>query len=596
MRIKNIKLHNFLSYKDIDLQFLDSCNDEPTIYIIDGINLDAGEDSKNGIGKSVLTSEAVMYNLYGKAIRGSKKQISLNNMVKYGADKMSNEIEYFINSDEGDCELTILRTKELDSISQTAVSIDGIEKTKRTKRLSDKDIRTFIDLEPEVFSQVILYYKDSPNLLTLNNGQRLDFFKTIIDLSIIDEYFAAIKDFKINNEKKMFTLETNRKSVKEILDIVSTDSSKFNDFIIEQIDKYTKELKKYTDTPEKTTSELEKVKTILSNKIKTTRNSLNTVTGNIAYENSCAGKIKTETEKMRSLSNIMCPTCKQIVSIEHTSAIIDKYSEEIDDVAQNLNALNIEKIEFERRIKNDTEDLDIIINEINEINTSEIFRKNKISTLKNEISKLTKDLNKQNTTDDTIDKKEFYEKKFIGYDRALNLTHEWQKIIEYWYNTFSPKSLLRNTIIKKYIAILSDIFEYYLSTLYQEIVGKIDIDEDSQIEIMLFKDGYETSYYQLSSGEKKRIDVALMLALYEFTTHLNPNIPKFLILDEIFDSCDVPGRIAMMETLIDVQKRHLVDIFLISHIEIPEDVIPENTNIKYIQITKKDKCSTASIT
>jgi energy-coupling factor transporter ATP-binding protein EcfA2 len=92
----------------------------------------------------------------------------------------------------------------------------------------------------------------------------------------------------------------------------------------------------------------------------------------------------------------------------------------------------------------------------------------------------------------------------------------------------------------------------------------------------------------MSSGERKRIDVAMILSLYEFTSHIKPNLPKFLILDEIFDSLDYPGVNAVIETLNDVQKRHQIDLYLISHISIPISY----DNVKNILVSKKDKNST----
>ena len=126
-----------------------------------------------------------------------------------------------------------------------------------------------------------------------------------------------------------------------------------------------------------------------------------------------------------------------------------------------------------------------------------------------------------------------------------------------------------------------------------EIIGKIEIDDDSNIDIILYKDKYETNYWQMSSGERKRVDIAMLLSLYEFTSYIKPNMPKFLILDEIFDSLDAPGISSVLDTLIDVQNRHNIDLFLISHIAIP--INTTNLNVKNILVSKKDKISAAKI-
>ena len=83
----------------------------------------------------------------------------------------------------------------------------------------------------------------------------------------------------------------------------------------------------------------------------------------------------------------------------------------------------------------------------------------------------------------------------------------------------------------------------------------------------------------------------MILSLYEFTSYIKPNLPKFLILDEVFDSLDSPGISAVIETLIDVQKRHEIDLFIISHIAVPIN----SENVKNILVTKKDKNSNVKI-
>ena len=72
---------------------------------------------------------------------------------------------------------------------------------------------------------------------------------------------------------------------------------------------------------------------------------------------------------------------------------------------------------------------------------------------------------------------------------------------------------------------------------------------------------------------------------------MNKNIAKFLILDECLDNLDGYGRECVIDTLVDVQKRHNIDIFLISHTEIPLDNIPEDVIIKKLLVTKRDKNS-----
>ncbi len=593
MRIKSIKLKNFLSFGNVNLNLIQNINDDPTLYVIDGINYDNdSEDASNGSGKSALIGESITYNIYGKGLRGTRTKVRLNDMIKYGCQNMFNEVEYLIETSDGPKSLVITRSKQLDGASTVNVSIDGEEKTKRTKQLSDKDIKLFINILPEVFSQVIIYYRDNINLLSMNYGQRLDFFKNVIDLSLIDDYYNKIKDFKNMNDRFLDKLTYNYKNTKEIIDIVDENRDKYKIYLESKLNELYNELKileskKFEDTEflETKLSELDKQLGELDKVILDCQS-------NITYTRKNMDKLEKELKKIDSLVDVECPTCKQYVPKKHIDSISERYKNELNTLSNELNKLlnNLDQANAEKRKIN--KDKSNLKEKIDKINNAKILNKQNIKNIKIEINKLENEIKElQNTNNDTVDKNK-YEKRLEAITRAINIRNNWKQNSEYWYNLFAPKSLLRSAIIRRYINVLSDIFEYYVSKLYNnEILSKIEIDDDGQIDILLYKDNFETNYWQMSSGERKRIDIAMMFSLYEFTSYLNPNIPRFLILDEIFDSLDYPGIRAVTEALLDVQQRHKVDLFVISHIPLPLEDLNTSTKIKHVLVTKRDKTS-----
>lgn len=599
MRIKSIRLQNFLSYADSELIVHQTPDELPTIYIIDGLNLDVENDGNagNGTGKSAFFSESIFYNIYSMGLRGNKKRFKVTDMVRYGTENMSNIVEYFIKNDNDYSDLKISRSKKIDGANTVSVVIDNDEKTKRTKRLSDKDIKSFIDLVPDVFSQIVMYYKDNITLLEMNYGQRLDFFKTIIDLSIMDDYYNAARDFRIDNDKKLFELELQIKNCNDVIEILSKDSNKYLSFVENQVNELTNKLTAAKNEALIDTDALEEEKNNISDIINKYNKQANEIQAKIVYENRCASSIKEEALKIKELSGAVCPTCKQNVPNEYVDVVIKKYLEQINVIINNVNKLNAEKTNIEQILNENSRKLSEINEKYNKAITANRIRANNIQTIQNELNKYQRELEKIKSNEDnkSTESKEYYEQQLIELQNEYNKRQEYQEDTNYWYEMLAPTSLFRSTIIKKYVNLLSDTFEYYISSLYNsEIVGKILVNDDGQIDIVLFKDGYEANYWQLSSGEKKRISIALMLSLYEFTTALNPNTPQFIVADEIFDSLDISGRTAVMETLIDVQKRHKIDLFLISHVSIPTEIIPEETPIKYVLVTKKNKISTVS--
>ena len=597
MRLSKIELNNFMSFKSDTIELTSDINEKPTIYIIDGINYDSdveNESSSNGSGKSTLIGESVMYNIFGRGLRGNKQKVKLNEMIRNGSSKMSNIITYLINDeDNNQSNLIIERNKSIKGSSSVDVNIDGETKTKRTKRLSDKDIKMFINLTPEVFSQVVVYYHDNINLLAMNYGQRLDFFKNMVDLTLIDDYYEKAKNFKTSNERMLEKLYMSKKNTEEIISIVEDNKDEYIDYLNKKLDDLNEKLKEAESVEVSDVGEYKDLINTKKDELDSLTKEYNSKHELILIARNNLDKIEKEINRFSKLSGVKCPTCHQMVTGEYVDTISKSYISEQNEFQLIIQTNQKDTAELNSQIKDVKNSIDNYQNIINKINTELKLKEQNIRSINNDIAKIKKDiLNVDNKKEDKVDKSK-YELKLLGLNNAIKIREEWSESVDYWYNIFSPKSLLRSAIIRKYIAILSDIFEYYISKLYNnEILAKITISDDGDIDINIYYNGYETNYWQMSSGERKRIDISMMLSLYEFNSYINPNMPKFLIMDELLDSLDPIGIDSVIDTLVDVQKRHNIDLYLVSHIPIPLENIPESTNVKHILVTKKDKTST----
>ena len=597
MRLSKIELNNFMSFKSDTIELTSDINEKPTIYIIDGINYDSdveNESSSNGSGKSTLIGESVMYNIFGRGLRGNKQKVKLNEMIRNGSSKMSNIITYLINDeDNNQSNLIIERNKSIKGSSSVDVNIDGETKTKRTKRLSDKDIKMFINLTPEVFSQVVVYYHDNINLLAMNYGQRLDFFKNMVDLTLIDDYYEKAKNFKTSNERMLEKLYMSKKNTEEIISIVEDNKDEYIDYLNKKLDDLNEKLKEAESVEVSDVGEYKDLINTKKDELDSLTKEYNSKHELILIARNNLDKIEKEINRFSKLSGVKCPTCHQMVTGEYVDTISKTYISEQNEFQLIIQTNQKDTAELNSQIKDVKNSIDNYQNIINKINTELKLKEQNIRSINNDIAKIKKDiLDVDNKKEDKVDKSK-YELKLVGLNNAIKIREEWSESVDYWYNIFSPKSLLRSAIIRKYIAILSDIFEYYISKLYNnEILAKITISDDGDIDINIYYNGYETNYWQMSSGERKRIDISMMLSLYEFNSYINPNMPKFLIMDELLDSLDPIGIDSVIDTLVDVQKRHNIDLYLVSHIPIPLENIPESTNVKHILVTKKDKTST----
>lgn len=605
MKLKSLHIKDFISFGDTTLEF--NTDDKPTLYLIQGQNLDVLDDSaNNGCGKSSLIGESLCYNLFGRSLRGSNKKIKVNEIVRMGSKSLSNKIEYKLN--DGSI-LKIERSKNSKGTSGNInVELNDIDVSKRTKVLTSDDIQDYINMNIDIWQQIVCYYVDNPNILSMNYAQRLEFFKNIINLDILDTYYDEIKNFKEDNNKFLIELNAKLKANQDIIKIVNENNDEYTKFLNEKIKELKeqyhsikKELDSFIidDIYDKENSNLEIDKRTLEVDKEEIQKKINMYDSSIKQKEKEIQKIKGEINSIEKLKGINCPTCFQEVSEKYVHRCVKVYNENLKNIDIIINQEKELKVNEQTKVSEINADITDINKKITENNKkkNELLRKK--SSLEGQLDSIIKDgkkyknelenINKKHSNED---KKSYYEMKDKCLNQAIKTRNEWKEKSDFWSEMFQPKSKLRSTIIQKYLIVLSDIFEYHVSKLYNnEINGKIFIDDDGNIDIILFKGENEINYWNLSSGERKRIDLSMLFALNEFYSYLNPNMPKFIILDEIFDSLDKPGIELVTDTIKEIMDRLKLDIFVISHI--PINIENKHINCKKIMVTKKDGISSA---
>lgn len=606
MKLKKLHIKDFISFGDTELEFdLDS---KPTLYLIQGQNLDSLDDSaNNGCGKSSLIGESLCYNLFGRSLRGSNKKIKANEVVRIGSKSLYNCIEYLLDDNSS---LKIERTKNSKgSGGNINIELNDIDVTKRTKVLSSDDIKDYINMNIDTWQQIVCYYVDNPNILSMNYAQRLDFFKNIINLDILDTYYDEIKSFKEDNNKFLIELNAKQKANQDIIKIINENNDDYTKFLNEKIDelkkqyhKTKKEIDNFTvdDIYDKENIKLEADKNALEVDKEEIQKKINDYESTIKQKEKEINKIKSEINNIEKLKGITCPTCYQEVSEKYVHRCVNAHNSNLKNISIIISQEKEKKVTEQTKISEINTNISEINKKIydnNKKKNEQLREKSKLEGLLDSIvkdgKKYKKELENINKKNNNEDKRSIYELKDKCFSKAIETRTKWKDKSEFWSEMFAPKSKLRSTIIQKYLVVLSDIFEYHVSKLYNnEINGKIFIDDDGNIDIILFKGENEINYWNLSSGERKRIDLSMLFALNEFYSYLNPNMPKFIILDEIFDSLDKPGIELVTDTIKEMMDRLKLDIFVITHI--PINLENKHINSKRIMVTKKDGISSAS--
>lgn len=214
IKLKYIRLQNFISHKDTQLEF----NDKDKLLI----------SGKSGSGKSSII-EAILWVLYGKA------RVPNRDLVKRGEDKARVTLEMESNNDIFSIEREINKSAQSITLYKNGDILD-------IKSIAEKEI--FIENEilkcPYLlFVNSIIYPQDNPDsFVNQSASDRKDILLKLVDVDTIDEFYEKAKGILSTQEtlysaKKIlldqYTIDSNEKASK----ILSEDEIKaLNDNII----------------------------------------------------------------------------------------------------------------------------------------------------------------------------------------------------------------------------------------------------------------------------------------------------------------------------------------------------------------------------
>ena len=138
---------------------------------------------------------------------------------------------------------------------------------------------------------------------------------------------------------------------------------------------------------------------------------------------------------------------------------------------------------------------------------------------------------------------------------------------------------IKTRIIKKYLPVINKHVNDYLKDM--DFFVNFQLDENFQ-ETIKSRHRDQFSYYSFSEGEKKRIDIALLLTWRDIASMRNSVNVNLLILDEVFDaSLDQAGVDDLMK-LFNILKN--TNLFIISHkLDILDDKFPSKLIVEKVK-------------
>lgn len=550
MKIRKIEWRNVASYGN-KIQKLELPENTGLIQVF----------GENGVGKSTI-SDVITFGLYGK-LDGKKLKDIPNRSNKNAWMKIEFEQDGKIYEVE----------RGLDP-SYFQLSIDG----KIYDQAGKNNVQDYLS---DDIIKIPYYVFNNTISLSIND------FKSFLKMSTADKKLIIDKifGFYILNDMRD-VLKEESKNIKSSIDRLSGEifatgrSISASQKELEELQK--KIIENSGSEIGKTEDQLENYKNLLqlhTDRIKSFKTNESEINRNVnkSYEkySDLSAKMKELDSKINLYNQDKCPTCSSDLSTEFHKGIFDdlcrlkdKYLEDLKDLKKNYDDAKKSQNGLVS-IKND------LFSKGSKIETGIKTLKDKLKSLKtaknnDEANSIRKLLNQANE-----DLTSFNQEKIIFEEKQ-----SWIKTLD---DVLSEKGV-KQLAIK---SILPSLNNEILNTLLSlHLPYKVVFNEEFNAQI--FHLGEEISHGTLSTGEMKKVDFAVLIAVIKLMKIRFSSV-NILFLDEIFSSVDPDGVHSILNTLRKLSDDLGMNIFVINHAPMPTEIFDYK-----IEIAKKSNFSDIS--
>ena len=554
IKLKTVRWKNFLATGN---QFLEVNLDKEPMTLIVG---------KNGAGKSTLI-DAITFSLFGKPFKKINKGQLMNTVNE---KDLVTEIEFSIGNSEWKIRRGI-KPALFEIYNNGKIINQDAKSTDYQKYLEDKVLK----LNFKSFTQIVVLGSASfVPFMQLSANDRRVIIEDILDIGIFSVMKNLLKDRSVMLKEELGEVEYEIKLLQEKIKLH---------------EKHIEELKSKSDTKRK--SDLDKIEetqreiTKLSEEIEEHQDLVMSLMKSITDEkeshkkNSALDKYKAQINKnLKKLNKDKrffeekenCPTCEQDIDETFKKNKLNDVSDDIEEMNDGLGKLETEIENVTNRLGEISECNKKIQAEENEIRSKNTY----IKSHNKFITHLNEELN--NKVGDIDEGKISILNNELDSGKESRAQYAEQKRYYDILGAILNDKGIKTRIIRKYLPVINNHVNMYLKDM--DFFVNFQLDENFQ-ETIKSRHRDDFSYYSFSEGEKKRIDIALLLTWRYIAAMRNSVNVNLLILDEVFDaSLDQAGVDDLMKLF------HLLDktnLFIISHkLDVLDDKFPAKITVE----------------
>lgn len=521
-----------------------------TIYLDKSQNTLLGGD--NGSGKSTVL-EAISYCLFGKPLKKVKLSGLINSMNK---KNMLTECVFNKHGDEykvirGEKPKKFEIHKNGEVLDQNAASKDY-----------QATLERILGMDHKLFTQVVLLNRERYiPFMDMGAADRRKVVEDILDINIFSymtkivkqeiqtiktqisdlEYERGISKTKLEGVEKLIEQAKSNidGQVQQYRETISNNISRINELmdeshsIEERIKALDPDLKEYETLDDK-------------------KNKFNDIAKRFSSR-------MNELKKEKSFydDNDTCPTCTQDIDSQFKETIIQKIESKQDQIKEKSSELFSEVQSLINRMKVLSEALDKkagLEKELRGVNSEIDFLKRENSGLSDKI----KSLSKQTVDDDLLDKKTDLESKIKQMDDSLTELFSECEQYETMANMLKDDGI-KATIVDDYVGFINKKMNEYLNHMGFFINITLDGNFNEQVNSI---NRSNFTYDNLSTGQKTRVNLAILMVLLEVSAMKNSAVCNLLFIDELLENLDQDG-VALFMSLIK-EKVKGKNVFVVS--------------------------------
>lgn len=597
LEIKSITWRNFMSYGDyeshIELSDLGQC------LITGHIEDDSEAKSRsNGAGKSTIPN-VLQWVLFGRTMHSHNPG---DNVVNYHTGKDCWARVEFKNGD------FIIRTRKVSGENELIFGQSGDEvkftsDTLSTSKNQQLMLNKKFGLDYELFCASVFFNQYSKPWMEMADATRRKALERVLHVDRFTSYATVAKKKVDMTDQSVTVLRNEIERDKKRIETVAAEiaEARQNQEEFEQSrEKKRKGLLDQAQAEEEALAKIvipdvEKLRALwdliakVEKKINKMRDDFNGLVTKQSQKIGEAQTIKRQLDEWRAKEGKVCTSCSQSIDAGHVCTKIDPIIKRQDELAAEIADLKAQSDETNAKIvsaksaledkkpKMTVRDAESIINDVSR-------RKKRITDLKNDADNV---LSEKNAYVDIIEKYQKASQTLTdGIEKKENQITELnliQQHYQYIYKSYNDRNKIKGYVFKEHVPFINERLKYYLDVFGLDV--KINLTESLSIESNAW--GYDFQ----SGGERKRTDVAFMLATFDFHERMYGRQCNIMVLDEVDGRMDDDG----IDALIGIIKGELASkvetVLVISHRDMMFDTFD-----KEVKVVRKDRYSYLEVT